>query len=763
MFLYSSKYRNLIENQYEIKEEAHHAALLTTGNGYFGVRGSFEEFGSMNVQGAFIRGLIDEIIEIPNLYVDNIYMRKYYFNELEAKKFEYQDSGINFTDFLLVRFMVGNKTFFPWEGKIIEWTRYIDTKDGSLLRSVIWDDGKGNLTQFKYKRLASFDDNHKYIMKCSLKRLNHKLPCRILSGIDTYVKTNGQKSSKLKEIQLEKSYHQYLFNVGSKYGFEVLVSIFNHFIGCNEVTRKTVERDGMYYEEIEGNQDFLSVEKMIYVKATMDEKETSDLFLSSDHEVNQMIDHGFDKLYLDHLIAYQEAFNLLDIDIEGNEEDDGYLKYANYQTLISIDRYDQVHSLSAKNLTGQKYNQFVWWDAEIFQFPIYLLTQPKAALNTLMYRYHRLEESKNNAKLDGFKGAKFAFCSSVKGDEKVWAYARHPFLQIHINSDIAYAIINYHKTTNDLEFMRLYGLEMLVEISRFWISRVNYDVQSKTYEILNVTGTDEHHPYVDNNAYTNYLTSYILNMTYKYLLENEDLQYKYGVDDAELNIIETISKQLKLPLREDGLIPQFDGYFNLTKSLEVDGNGIAKGFQMKESGLYHQSQVIKQPDVIMLYTYLNLPNVKGAYDKNWKYYESMCEASSSLTYPVHAIAAIDHDDEPKFFDYWDKSIKIDIIDLHHEGHLGLHAACMAGGWYSIYRGLFGFEAEMDYLKVNPKFINRWKQVSIKFMYQNQEIRAILNRGQLTIHSENKLKLMVNQKIIDHDKISIITHEDITKG
>ena len=55
---------SLKENGYDLSEEAKNATLFTTGNGYMGVRGSLEEFGSTKIQGAFIRGYIDEIIEI---------------------------------------------------------------------------------------------------------------------------------------------------------------------------------------------------------------------------------------------------------------------------------------------------------------------------------------------------------------------------------------------------------------------------------------------------------------------------------------------------------------------------------------------------------------------------------------------------------------------------------------------------------------------------------------------------------------------------
>lgn len=88
----------------------------------------------------------------------------------------------------------------------------------------------------------------------------------------------------------------------------------------------------------------------------------------------------------------------MDICLQDDEELDGYIRYAIYQTLIGFDRYDQVHSLSAKNLTAEKYNQFVWWDCEILQLPIFLATMPKEAKSLLMYRYKCLEKQKKMRK-----------------------------------------------------------------------------------------------------------------------------------------------------------------------------------------------------------------------------------------------------------------------------------------------------------------------------------------------------------------------------
>ena len=86
------------ETKYEMSAEPLNSALFTTGNGYMGIRGSFEEFGSLRIQGAYIRGLIDEIVEIVEPFCDNEYMKHYYIDEVRLKHFEKQESIINFAD-----------------------------------------------------------------------------------------------------------------------------------------------------------------------------------------------------------------------------------------------------------------------------------------------------------------------------------------------------------------------------------------------------------------------------------------------------------------------------------------------------------------------------------------------------------------------------------------------------------------------------------------------------------------------------------------
>lgn len=193
-----------------------------------GVRGSFEEFGSIRVQGIYVRGYIGTIIEIMEPFPDNEYMKNFYFNEEKLKDFEKQESVVNLSDFLLVRISVDGEVFYPWKGKILSWERTLDPKTGVLERKVVWDNGSGKQTRFLFRRFASYENKHKYCMYVSVSPLNYSGKIKILSGIDTKVKTCGQKI--LREVgKFGDEVMVQQVKTADKYGFEAAIGVKNEF------------------------------------------------------------------------------------------------------------------------------------------------------------------------------------------------------------------------------------------------------------------------------------------------------------------------------------------------------------------------------------------------------------------------------------------------------------------------------------------------------------------------------------------------------
>lgn len=720
------KNKNFSESIYDIADEPILATLFTTGNGYMGVRGSFEEFGSQRVQGAFVRGFIDEIIEVTEPFTDNEYMKKYYLDEEKLKTFEKQDSCVNMHDFLAVKITVGEKTFFPWEGKIVKWHRSIDSKTAVYTRELVWDDGLGNKTEFVFERFASFKNEHLYCQKVTIRPINHNLPVKIISGIDTYIKTGGQFITKTDLLEIKGTDIIHRYHATNKYGFSACYGIRNVF-PFGRVLGEYNENGTVGVEYLCDSAGVYTFEKLTYIVTDRDtDKDISELA----YEMLSSADLDYNRQKKAHISAYKAYFATMDVKIEGDDEADAYLRFASYHTAISASMNDSLHGISAKGLTGERYNQFVWWDCEIHQMPFFLLTAPETAKNALMYRYRMLPQAKKNAEEKGYDGAMFAFCSSVNGDERVWQYARHPFMQIHINSDIPYGIINYYRYTGDREFMLNYGMQIILECLKFWISRVT--LKGDRYEILGVTGTDEHHPYVDNDAYTNYCVKFVFE---RFVSLCDELDY--SVDSDIIDRMKDISSRLFLPACENGLIPQFDGYFELSRTLEEQGKGTLKQFQMKKSGLYHKSQIIKQPDVVLLYTMVDVGIDRRYFAQNWDYYENMCEVSSSLTFPVHAIAAAQNNQILSFRKNLMNTLRMDVDDIHGVAWQGVHSGCLAGGYLAVIYGIFGLSIkDGNTICLNP-VRTLFEGVTAHFMFKGTKITLSVKNNVMSISKKGR--------------------------
>lgn len=722
------KYK-MAETEYDMSAEPLNSALFTTGNGYMGIRGSFEEFGSLRIQGAYIRGLIDEITEIVEPFCDNDYMKHYYIDEVKLKHFEKQESIINFADILFAQFVIDGETFYPWEGKILSWERYLDTKRACLVREVVWENTKGQQTKLSFERFASMDNDHIYCIKTEVTPLNYSAKVEVISGIDTRVKTNGQHIAETAEAETCDNKVYVRTNIGKKFNFEIATSAVSNVSVKDTKWSKADLAEGVFAvkTEVDAKKDEKFIfEKILYITSSRDTEDLSPKYPEFDYT------EGYNK----HIEAYTKVLDVVDCKIEGDDEADGAVRFSNYHSIISVAKNDSIHGLSAKGLTGEKYNNFVWWDSEIYQLPIFIYTMPEAAKQAILYRYNMLNQARENAKLDGTKGAKFAFCSSVNGDEKVWEYARHPFMQIHINADVAYGVIHYYTVTGDDEFMKQYGLEILAECCRYWESRV--EDRNGRFELTRVTGSDEHHPYVGNDAYTNYLVKIVMS-------KGAELCESFGVYTDETTGWRNVADKLYQPIEKSGLIPQFDGYFDLSRSLEEAGNGSSKNFQMKTSGLYHKSQIIKQPDVMLLFSYLNIPFDKYTYEVNWDYYEHMCESSSSLSFAPHSICSADNGRMLSAYNYLMETAYIDVKDIHNCGWQGVHSGCAAGAWYAVFRGIGGVVCREDKIEINPHMMPWWNELSFKFYYKGSLFTVAMTDSEYILSTDSKEPVAVEFK------------------
>jgi trehalose/maltose hydrolase-like predicted phosphorylase len=113
------------------------------------------------------------------------------------------------------------------------------------------------------------------------------------------------------------------------------------------------------------------------------------------------------------------------------------------------------------------------------------------------------------------------------------------------------------------------------EICRFWASKAEKNKETGKYTIGKVMGPDEFHEmYPDaeegglrDNAYTNIMVTWMFSKVKEITSKmdctaEEDVLMKLQLTNNEMLHWEDIAKNLNIVINEEGIISQYDGYFD---------------------------------------------------------------------------------------------------------------------------------------------------------------------------------------------------------
>jgi len=229
-----------------------------------------------------------------------------------------------------------------------------------------------------------------------------------------------------------------------------------------------------------------------------------------------------------HAAAWEELWRVCDVRVSGDQRAQLLLRLhiAHILQVCSRNTADPDAGLPARGLNGEAYRGHVFWD-EIYAFPFFNVRLPEVTRGLLMYRYRRIGEARAAAREAGLRGAMFPWQSGSEGIEETQRVHLNPLSgrwepdlsrnQRHVNAAIFYNIWHYYQTTGDQAFLRDYGAEMMLEITRFWASIAWFNPARERYEIHGVMGPDEFHDqYPDaahgglrNNAYPNVMVAWL--------------------------------------------------------------------------------------------------------------------------------------------------------------------------------------------------------------------------------------------------------------
>ncbi|XP_071956538.1 protein-glucosylgalactosylhydroxylysine glucosidase-like isoform X2 [Antedon mediterranea] len=218
------------------------------------------------------------------------------------------------------------------------------------------------------------------------------------------------------------------------------------------------------------------------------------------------------ELYQNHVAAWETKWRNGHIDI-----DNVYLSRIIYSTMYYI-----LSSLPPLNTTGrldfpfyglapgglangggnQDYMGHVFWDQETWMYPPILLFHPNLAKSMLSSRTRHIDAARNIAKCNGYNGTMYPWEMAYSGYDVCPDRTVGKFEQ-HVNGDIAYALQQYVRMTEDVQFLlEENGFDLAKGLAEFWYSRV-YNISMTKYGVMGVMPPDEYHENVNNSVYTN--------------------------------------------------------------------------------------------------------------------------------------------------------------------------------------------------------------------------------------------------------------------
>jgi trehalose/maltose hydrolase-like predicted phosphorylase len=746
----------LTYKNYDQKKERTREALTTVGNGYFGTRGAMEEADANPVN-------------YPGTYIAGVYNRLK--STIAGREVENEDF-VNCPNWLPITFKIGDDAWFDCnEVEILSFQRELHFDTGVLSRLMIVKDKKGRETRIESRRLASMHNPHLAALQYQISPINYSEKITVKTGLNGNIINEGVERYK----QLNPKHLDPVTQGGQDNTSYLVVKTNQSNIELAEALKLRVflhthpiypdmhidARDGAVYTTftLDGANSVktLTVEKLVAIYTSKDEGVSNPL---------QIAQHALEKIdnYSDIARPSREKWakiwQEIDMEIEGDELAQHLIRLHLYHLMVAASLHnDNIDAgITARGLHGEAYRGHIFWD-ELFILPFYDIHFKDVAKSLLLYRYRRLDKAREYAKEYGYEGAMFPWQGGSSGREETQTLHLNPIsgewgedyspLQRHVSLAVAYNVWQYYWITNDLDFLREYGAEMFFEICRFWASKTTHNEITGRFEIHQVMGPDEFHekyPDVDegglkDNTYTNIMVIWTLKKAFEVLNlldENskEAILKKIDVTEAELRKWQDISKTMNLVISNEGVLAQYDGYFEL-KELDWEA------YREKYGNIYRMDRILKaegksaddykvakQADTLMTFYNLDAAEVTNILNelgytlpddylqKNLAYYLQRTSHGSTLSRVVHAQIANMIGDKNLSWKLYMDALTSDYQDVQGgtTGE-GIHTGVMAGTVLIALMSYAGLNLRSENLSISPNLPENWKKVTFKLHFK----------------------------------------------
>ena len=435
----------LTESEFNKDNIAWNGNRFLIGNGYFGIRGTLEEYTKKQMCAVNMAGIYDragdswrESVNAPNPICTYI--------RVNGKIYTLPDSKPKFHQ------------------------QELDFKYGLHCRVTRWKTEHGDIT-ITCERFASMARQHNIAMKYTFSA-DFECVAEIITGIDGDVwDINGPHFVKMQ--------------MGSKDGIDYVTGITGEK-NISVTTREYIRTD------FQSEQTNLNTDKSIFRHMKFTAKTNKDYTFEKIAEITTSADDfgtssridklSYSELKDEHKAEWDKIWAVSEIHIDGDNEAEYALNYSIYHLNCIAPRNMKGKSIPARGLSGQVYKGAVFWDTEMFMIDYYIHTAPEVAKTLLQYRIDTLDGARTKAKEYNLDGAYYAWESQEGGYEGCSDYnvtdvfTNRPMRthfrdkQYHVSAAIVYGLMKYINATGDYDILNEGAMEMVIECAKFYRS-----------------------------------------------------------------------------------------------------------------------------------------------------------------------------------------------------------------------------------------------------------------------------------------------------
>ena len=703
-------------------------SIFALSNGHIGWRANLEEGEPHDILGAYLNAVYEEVpLAAPE------------------RAYGYPEAGqtvVNVADGKIIRLLVDDEPFDVRYGTLHSHERVLDLKAGLLRRTVEWESPAHHRVRIRTTRLVSLVHRALAAIRYEVEAIDQAVDLVLQSELVANEPAGGRAGEDPREaVAVENPFtpeHTDTIETGGVLVHMTKKSRLRVAAAMNHTVRgpRGMEHSSFAHPDfarftvattLKPGQRLTLVKFVAYgwssfrsVEAMRDQVEA---------DMASARRQGWDGLVEAQRKYLAGFWSRANVELQGDDEVQQAIRFAMFHVLQAGARAEQ-RAIPAKGLTGPGYGGHAFWDTETFVLPVLTYTAPECVPDVLRWRHSLLEGARKRASDLGLKGAAFPW-RTIHGEE-CSGYWPASVAAVHVNADIADAVLRYVSATGDAAFDEEVGAELLIETARMWASLGHHE-RGGQFRIDGVTGPDEYSALMDNNVYTNLMAQQNLNGGVEAVARHPQVARRLKVSPSEVKAWRRAADRMYVPYEPELRIHKQASQFTDHEFWD---------FETTKPGQYplflhfpyfdlYRKQVIKQADLVLAMHLRGDAFTAEDKARNFAYYEALTVRDSSLSASTQAVMAAEVGHMQLAHDYLGEAALMDLRDLENNVRDGVHMASLAGAWLAAVHGFGCMRHHGDRLSFSPRLPPQIKMLTFRVTFLGRQIKVGFDHRRVT--------------------------------